>query len=459
LENFCKYFFLLILFMGCSHEVIDDHREEHKINPFWMKVDKNFSFRNKDDQYLIHPFYDVDPHLTNESEIRYVVISDANSKFSHKLDLLSGALYKSRTYCSTEDVWDSYSSKIYRPNFSLAIIPRCMNQMESPQTMIIFSSTNALSPFNVDPKNYEEGRIIGSVILESCESFPCSNKDRWKQKQILVGVNKFDPKFSEIKTFSDLKKNVDWEYTKAFLVNAEGSHQLGSKFYPSYRINTELSLAETMKNFKLRAKFLNMDEEVKKRDECITLYSSMWNEMVRIKKLPHNQQEEFLKFFKNFYEKDSKRYNTCQKSVRAANINEDPERHWFFAFVSAFNILENAGLYYSCYEKGWTYNPRVDDQHFYIDENKEIARCRAKDFELAFDRSINGMNNMRNQLNQFYRYVEYDSALGGSHQKIYSWIFSDNKKIPCEVEEREQEIFPQDVVWQSMKEDEERTIH
>lgn len=185
----------------------------------------------------------------------------------------------------------------------------------------------------------------------------------------------------------------------------------------------------------------------------------MWSEILNIKSLTTGQQEAFFKFFKDFYSNDAIQYHECQKIVRPANINVDHERHWIFTFINAFNLLERAGLYYSCYEKGWSYNPKVDSDKFYVDQNKEIAKCRSKDFEKAFDQAINGMSLLKNQINKFFHYVEYDSDKNGSHQKIYSWIIDDIKKIRCEKDEPNQEYFPQDVVWQTFKEDEANTVH
>jgi hypothetical protein len=122
-------------------------------------------------------------------------------------------------------------------------------------------------------------------------------------------------------------------------------------------------------------------------------------------------------------------------------------------------MLEREGLYYSCYEKGWSYNAKIDEGKYYIDQNKEIHRCRPRDFEKSFDRAINGMSLLKHQLNREFRYLEYDSALGGTHQKLFSWIVQDMKKIPCEKVNEDRDYFPQDVVWKTFKEDEDKTIH
>lgn len=459
LEKCIIFSFYLIFFTSCGTQELTDRLDERIIKPNWLKVDKDFAFRGKDDEFLIHPFYDVQNELNQESEIRYITLTPENSPYEYNLDILSGALYKVRNYCPTKDIWDNYSGKIEKPNFIMGAVPRYYNEIGELQKIIVFKSSDIIGKFEHSISHFHKAKVLGSLTIEKCESFPCGLRERWKKTQILVGVNTNDPKFSKIQNLQELKKTVDWDYLKAFLVNMNGSHQVGDKYYPAYRLNEEFNLSDTVKYFTKNSKTFDIIVEMRKRDACINLYKEMWGKIKNIRELENRQQEEFLKFFKEFYLKDAQSYFECQKYARPANINEDPERHWLFSFISAFNFLERSGLYYSCYEKGWAYNPKVDDNKFYIDQNKEIHRCRARDFEKSFDQAINGMSLLRNQTNRFFHYIEYDSAIGGSHQKLYSWILDDVKRIPCEKDVVSADFFPQDVVWQPFKEDEEKTIH
>jgi hypothetical protein len=459
LENIIKYFFICFLFYGCATDIVDEKKEERLIKPAWLKIDKEHSFRDKNDDFIVHPFFDVTPEITKETEIPYIAITPEKSHYEYRLNMLSGALYKVREFCKTEDIWDSYSGDILYPNFTLGIIPQTFDALGEPQKIIVFKSNPNVSKFEFNIRYYHEATILGSILIETCDSYPCQTRDRWKQSQILVSVDRNDPEYNYIETFTQLKRVVNWNYTKAFVVNGYGSHKVGSKYYPASRINAELSHGDTMKMLNKKSVKIDLKKEMEFRDNCVRLFDESFKNIQMIRAAKTLQQENFLKYFKEFFEKDSKLFYACQKVVRPANINEDPERHWFYEFITSFIGLERSGLYFSCAEKGWSFNPKVDDEHFYIDQTKEINRCRAKDFEKSFDQSINGMSLLKSQLNKYFHYIEYDSAHGGSHQKIYSWIIDDVKKIPCETEKMGNEIFPQDVVWPAFKEDEVKTVH
>lgn len=458
LEKSISAFFLIFFFSGCTHEVIQKDLSKVEIKPNWFKVDSKYTIVGDNEETLIHPYYDVEPNLKNKM-INYILITPQNSPYQYNLDLVSGKLYKVRDLCPTEDIWNSYSSTIHLPNFDYGVIPQFTDELGNLQRIIIYKKDQSVGKFEYDIKHFNEARIVGSLLIDSCTSFPCTTKDKWKTSQILVGVHADDEDLKNVESLSDLKTKIDWPYTKAFLVNSFGSFQVGRKYFPAYRTTTDLNLEETIKNFNKRAVKINLKDLQDFRKSCFDLYDEIYNEVSKIRTLKNSQQDAFLKYFKNFYSKDSKQYLNCQKNIRSANINQDPDRNWFFAFLTAFVNLEQSGLYYSCYEKGWAYNPRVDDTKFFVDQVKEINKCRAADFEQAFDRAINGMSLLKNQLNKFFHYIEYDSEIGGSHQKIYSWILDDAKKISCETEKNSYDFFPRDVVWQSFMADEKETVH
>ncbi len=443
--------------VSCSQVETNTQVKESTIKPNWLKLEKDFALRGNDDEFLIHPFFDVYNEWDKESKINYIALMPEGSPFQYDLDMLSGSLYKVRNFCQTKDIWEKYKGKIERPNSIVGLVPRYLDSKNRPVKILVF--TDQKNKFEYSVKKFHSSRIIGSILLEECSAFPCANKDRWNQSQLLIGIDSEDKKYSEVETLKDLKNEVDWDYTKAFIVNSNGSHRVGEKWFPAYRINSELNIVETKKYFFQNVSEINILDKMKFRDKCVALYKEMWRRTELIRASERMQQEEFHSFFKEFYRDNSKEYYECQKIVRPANINEDHERHWYFTFISAFTMLEREGLYYSCYEKGWSYNAKIDEGKYYIDQNKEIHRCRPRDFEKSFDRAINGMSLLKHQLNREFRYLEYDSALGGTHQKLFSWIVQDMKKIPCEKVDEDRDYFPQDVVWKNFKEDEDKTIH
>jgi hypothetical protein len=202
---------------------------------------------------------------------------------------------------------------------------------------------------------------------------------------------------------------------------------------------------------------------LKTRDQCFKLYDDIWAKVEKIKTEKFDQQGKFLSLFKDFYKKDSDQFYQCQKMVRPASINDNDKRLWFFAYIQAFTNLEKNGFYYSCAEKLWAYNVKVDETHYYNNQNIELNKCRAKDFEVAFDQAINGLTLMKNQINKNYRFIEYDTQHGGSHQKLYAWVEDFNKKIVCrnlssKKIENQIDLFPQDVNWVNFLIDNQKTI-
>jgi len=74
---------------------------------------------------------------------------------------------------------------------------------------------------------------------------------------------------------------------------------------------------------------------------------------------------------------------------------------------------------------------------------------------------------MKGQTNKEFRFVEYDSGRGGTHQKIYAWIGSQGKTLMCKNKkglfkkaepEAQFDVFPQDVVWETFTPDEDKTV-
>ena len=452
---------------GCatkqSNDVVVDERV---IRPSWLKLPLRFADRDKDDNFLAHPFFDVEPAYYKEDSvfnIRFVVTTPVESPFQYELDLYSGKLYRSREYCAQDDVWEFYKGHIEKPNFTQGIVPRIFDQTNSPQRVIILSGKDQVQPFKLLPTHYDEARIIGSMVMDTCESFPCDRPEKWTPTQILVGVVAADPKMAHIKSFMDLKSKVDWSYTKAMLTNMFGTYSVGGKIYPAYRITKELNAKDTKAHFDKNATIVNVKKMEEWRMDCLRLYDSMWSEAQKIRAMKNGQSDAFLKYFKDFYAKNSQNFYGCQKLVRPANINEDYRRLWFFTYIQAFTLLEKNGFFYNCHNNAWAFNPKVDCEKYFNNQNSELARCRSKDFEKSFDQAINGMSLMKAQTNRHFRFVEYDNGKGGSHQKIYGWIQGKTTHHACVGKAQGPQsvsfdIFPQDVTWESFKVDGDRTV-
>ena len=464
LQNLLRNIFVAIFLISCSTPKIADKHEERLITPNWLKVPLKFAIRDLDDKYLTHPFFDIVPAFKKETKtINYFIITPEDSAYKYSFDLYSGKLYKDRDYCPVNDIWEFYKGDVYKPNFTQGIVPRTYDQNSNPQKIIIFSDPQKIEKFKYLPTNYDTAKIVGSLILDSCSTFPCDSKAKWIPTQILLAVNARDPGYAKINMLADLKSKVDWSYVKSILVNQEGVHQIGDKYYPAYRITKEYNLEDTVKYFDSYSTVVKMDELTKWRESCFKLYDDVWDKVEKIRAEKHDQQTKFLNFFKEFYSKNSSQFYKCQKLVRTANINENDRRLWFFTYLQAFTNLEKNGFFFSCSEKAWLYNAKVDDTHFFNDQNKELARCRSRNLEKSFDQAINGLSLMKYQINKNFRYIEYDTQHGGSHQKLYSWVTDSGKVSLCKnqkgaIKENQFDLFPQDVAWPNFTPDDDKLI-
>lgn len=460
-------------FGACTTIPIDTKRDERVIVANWNKLPLRFAHVDDNDQPIVHPFFDVSPEIKNlfsskglNLPIRFILTTPENSQYQYDFDLYSGKLFRERKFCPQDDIWQDYLADLMTPNFSQGIIPRVFGEDKKPLKVLVISSKNIVEPFKENPDHFDEVRVVGSVILENCENFPCDRQSKWKPRQILVGVSPRDPKYEGVTSFVELKKSIDWPYTKGMLNNMFGTHRIGNKSTAAYRLSKELNLKDSFDYFNKTATVLNYEQLSElgvKRIACMKIYDDLWTEAEKIREQKANQQDLFFTLFKDFYSKNSNEFYECQKYVRPATIIENPRRHWFFTYIQAFSALEKNGFYYSCSNNAWAYNVKVDDNSFFVDQNKELARCRAKDFQKAFDQSINGMGLMKSQTNRQYRYLEYDNGRGGSHQKIYAWIYDKVQYFECKYQTKKSnessfDIFPQDVIWENFQSQEVGTV-
>lgn len=458
--------------MGCSTPKVHLLHEDKKIEVKWQKIPLRFAHRDhdfknldKEGVLLAHPFFDIVPGINSEQRlINMFTIVPEDSLFKYNFDLYSGKLYKDHDYCPSRDISKNYSGELFRPNFIQGIVPRVYNEMNLPQKIILFADKSKKEKFELSPSVYSSVRIIGSFLLEKCQKFPCDLKTKWEQSQILVAVDPLSIAYSKINSISEIKKIVDWGYVQSILVNQDGAHQLGSNYFPINRFSKEFNLNDSFSYFNKNSKLIKMEEVESFRDLCFKLYDEVWEKVESIRQEKSKQQEGFFSYFKEFYGKNSNQFNQCQKLVRPANINENDRRFWFFTYLQAFINLEKNGFYFSCSDKSWSYNPKIDEDHSVVDQNKELTKCHAKYFEKAFDMSINELTLMKNQVDKGFHFIEYDTQHGGSHQKIYGWIEDKKSTNICNNENTSIgndliDIFPEDIVWQNFLPDNDVIIH
>ena len=469
LQKILEGLFLLTFFLACSTPKVKMLHEEKTIEASWQKAPQRFAhreynFRKLDREEIIvtHPFFDIAPGINVEHRlINMFTTIPEDSFFKYNFDLYSGMLYKDHDYCPTSDIWKNYSGDLIQPNFIQGIVPRVYDERQLPQKIILFSDKNQKENFKLLPTTYNTVRIIGSIVIDVCDKYPCDLPSKWSPSQILVAVDPFSIAYSNVQTLSEVKKKVNWKYVESILVNQDGVHQLGSHYFPANRLSREFNLDETYSYFKKNSKQVNMEDLESFRGKCFKLYDEIWEKSESIRQGKTKQQQAFFNYFKEFYEKSSGQFYQCQKLFRPASINDNDKRLWFFTFLQAFTNLEKNGFYYNCSNNAWNYNSQIDEGHYLIDQNKELTKCHAGKFEKAFDLSINALALMKNQVDKGYRFIEYDTQHGGSHQKIYGWIEDKKKVYICNNSNNDNliDFFPQDVVWSGFLPDNDVIIH
>ncbi len=161
-------------------------------------------------------------------------------------------------------------------------------------------------------------------------------------------------------------------------------------------------------------------------------------------------------FLKIFWSKYLNPYMTCERYVRPANINENPDRHWFFTYVSAFAHVYQLGYYFNCSKRTWTENIIDDAGKYTVDPYKELNRCGSFDVDYAFTEAVKQLVIRGKNNHEHFAYLEYDNSEGGSHKKVHSWVYFSGKSQVCTSSKQSNQIlqadkdrfiFPDDVKW------------
>ena len=497
-----------ILLLSCSTdpkpERIPEDSRAVQAEAVWFNAPKRFSMRRSNYDFVTHPFFDLLPFRVKEKpDVSFYLTNKPNSKHYYDLDLVSGELYRKRTFCKQKDIWKSFKGSINRPNFAIGVIPRLLDQTSEPQSIWVFGNEDLFFDSDNNGKaQSQRARVVGGVILQFCENYPCRKNQDWLSRLILVGVNPFDTRFKKTTSLGQLKTKVDWNYVKAFAENGFGKTINSTVPAPAYRFVGELNEKQALEFAYKSGHEFSFDEINKLRKNCYFLYDYIWRTQAKVRKNmrapdikedPEKQEIEEEKvldedpfkddilmskkvfnveekekvkkkvkkerpkylvglndFFFHIYNKYGERYKTCSRFVRPANPKENSERSWFFAFLSNFLNLENMGYYYHCKKRSWLPNPILPNGKR-IFNLKEERNCSNKDLDLAFAKSITFMTSLRNANSVHYKFLEFDSRIGGSHRQIFSWIRDNGKKPSCSARKHEVKgsIFPVDISWKS----------
>lgn len=478
-------FLSIIFFCGCSNFIskkssvtevygTKEYADEivSKVIPKWFTGSKKFSLKQGMGEDSGHMFYDVSPDIDlDKFTLNFIVTTPENSEYSYDLDVLSGQLFVSDSYCSQKDIWKQYSGDIFKPPYTAGIVPRILDQTGSPQKIIVFGDKDFYTSSFTE--NFFDARVVGGFIEQVCPFGGCSKNDQWKSRIVLVGVQKGHPKYKSIKNLNDLKSKVDWPLVEAFVENGQGVNTIASSEYPGFRMGANISKEQAFRYINKNSVFLKSKKLLSMRRSCYRLYNHIWSKVQKDSKFESEykklrslkERTDFLKAnklnksslfftrFKDAFIKFNDEYSTCMKFIYPTNINYDKKRHWFFSYYSAVHFLHELGYSFDCDRNMWVRNQLISSGQKLIPLKDEFASCNARKIDRAIEQSISFLDSLRKKNYSSYRYIDYDRGSIGTHKKIYSWVYDNNKVLRCDSKDRidfskVRETFPKDIKWE-----------
>jgi len=409
-----------------------------------------------------HAFFSFSPRMSSETGLTQAILTTpAGSPYRYEFHLPTGLVYRSERYCKQKDVWRSFKSSLTRPSFHEGFIPRLLDSTGRPQKILIFGG-KPVHPFNFDRFSKPVTvKVVGGIQEQYCRHHPCSKQGTWQSRMVLVGFDPMQSEFMGVKTFKKFKKVVDWKYAKSFIENSQGRT---SSFYdpalergdkPSYRVIGSFERNSAM-NYAIKSGHLFREKEIlTMKKSCDKLYSFIWQASKIFKKTKKlhkvdgvHAKKSFGTFFSSFFENYGGSYRTCSKFMGSTKREKNMGKIWFFSFLDGVFNLANMGYSYDCERKSWARNITQKKSLFL-----EKDQCKPEDVNDAFESAVTTLGILYRNKDHSYFYKTYDFGAGGTHQRIYSWIFNRGKNILC-VNEKEklsfeetQSSFPNDIRW------------
>ena len=162
----------------------------------------------------------------------------------------------------------------------------------------------------------------------------------------------------------------------------------------------------------------------------------------------------FFAEFRRFYEEYGREYNSCRRYIYGSNINENVQRHWMFAYVDAYMLLNQLNYFFDCSQVGWYSNPIMEKtQKRAVSDKALFAGCGSYPMDLAFERAPEYLATLKSKYSKTYRYLDYDRFMGGTHLKVFNWVRHENRVLPCQKDEEGRYIneklptFPKGAEW------------
>lgn len=409
-----------------------------RVKPTWFKYRKDRSYRTSENRISHHPFFDFAPFVKlGSNTLNFFVVTPYKSETLFELDLSSGKRYRRHTLCGQDDIWESYKTTINTPLFTEGIVPRTLDQLGRPQKIWVFGDEDRLADF---PTLYSHRvRVVGGIKVQECEFGQCQPNE-WQSRVVLVAVAAKDKGLLDVFTLEDLKKRVNWNYVKGYAQNYLGHHPKFKKIYPSLRITGEISALNSLREILKPAQSLEKKDIVQITKSCHKLYDAIEKSLG-----PRSNKKGYYKRLRKFHEKFSDRVLTCMDYVQGSSVNTNRSNHWFFTYLEGFYRLHDLDYFVNCKKKSWIHK---NDMQQTVNSKTYLSNCSDEDIEFALENTPFMFKRLSLDYRPSYRYIEYDSLRGGSHEKLYSWTKKSQYHLSCEENARKNEqYFPEDIRW------------
>lgn len=470
-------FVALLLVQACTWKSKERSGQEilQSPNPRWFSANEKHSLHDREGKALPHFFYDVSPEFSQDRQtVNVIVTTPQGSKHGYSIDLSSGQRHYTHSYCPQKDVWKEHPGDLTRPPFSVAVIPKTLDQLGEPQKVVVWSNRLGF-PFNYQVR-YQSVKLVGAYIEQLCPEGNCLGKSNWLSRLVFLGVDANDPSLNDLSTIEGFKKKINWDEGKAYLGNFQGLNSIGDHNYPSTRVGALIEFKDAFTYFSKRSIFLTDDELRKIQKGCHILYDGLWEEVgkekpedkqantveelkeklrvieeLKKKNEPVGFSSRFKKFTKKFY----KEISTCERFVYHGNVNQDSDEFWFLSYVGLFFRLHRDGYYFDCKNRVWQKNILTDTGSRVYHIQKGIDSCDDESLDQAMGLMPNFLSSLRGE-GSFYKFLDYDNHEFGTHQKIYAWVKAPARKFDCRPDPNKEVInktkpFPEDVSWKKRK--------
>jgi hypothetical protein len=122
--------------------------------------------------------------------------------------------------------------------------------------------------------------------------------------------------------------------------------------------------------------------------------------------------------------------------------------------MSLYVEMEKSGNIYLCKKRAWMENPLRNTNEYTYNPEEERRVCRDKDLDHAFDNAILKLEGLAQFKLDHFKYMEYDSSFGGTHNKVNWWVPVSGRMMGCndpklDESPNPQDIFPKDVDWKT----------